>query len=100
MCEQYNGPRETDMERQLYSKLTLQKTVDLVLLETLCIAKDSQDIAETARILLYVDMSRPIALNVRRHPLTSSVQGRVVSVTDSGCGSIKVMEAVRQRWKN
>ncbi len=46
-------------------------------------------------LTLYVDMGWPIALNVRRHPLTSSVQGGIILVTDSGCGSIVVMEDVR-----
>ena len=50
-------------------------------------------------LTLYVDMGRPVALNVRRNSLPSTVQGRVVLVTDSSCRCIEIMEAIRQRWK-
>ena len=38
------------MERQLCSKVTPQKAVDLRLLDTLCIAETGQNTAETVRI--------------------------------------------------
>ena len=51
-------------------------------------------------LTLYVEMGRPITLNVRLHSLTSSVQSRIILFTDSSGGSIEVMEAVGQRWKS
>ena len=45
-------------------------------------------------LTLYVDVGRPVALNVRLHSQTSAMQGRVILITDSSCRSIEIMESV------
>lgn len=53
----------------------------------------------TPRLTLDIEMRGPIALDVRGHSLTPSMQVGVVAGTDSGRGGIEIVELCWQRWQ-